>query len=111
MGIVYRAWDSLLERPVALKVLDSGYAINQEAKLLAQLEHPGLAPVYDAGEFPDGRVFYAMRLIHGQRLDQYLGREQSLPARLRIFEKICEAVAFAHHRGVIHCDLKPQNIM
>ena len=122
MGIVYQAWDSQLDRRVALKVMDPGYAINpgdvinQEAKLLAQLEHPGLAPVYDAGELPDGRVYYAMRLIHGQRLDQYLahenlGHEQSLPARLRIFEKICEAVAFAHNRGVIHCDLKPQNIM
>jgi serine/threonine protein kinase len=111
MGIVYRAWDSQLERPVALKVMDPGCAVNQEAKLLAQLEHPGLAPVYDAGTLPDGRLYYAMRLIEGQRLDEFLRHEPSLPARLRIFEKICEAVAFAHNRGVIHCDLKPLNIM
>ena len=111
MGVVYRAWDGQLERRVALKVMDAGYAINQEAKLLAQLEHPGLAPVYDAGGLPDGRVYYAMRLIQGRRLDEFLRQEPALPARLRLFEKICEAVAFAHNRGVIHCDLKPQNIM
>jgi serine/threonine protein kinase len=111
MGVVYRAWDAQLERRVALKVMDAGYAINQEAKLLAQLEHPGLAPVYDAGTLPDGRIYYAMRLIQGRRLDEFLRQEPGLPARLRLFEKICEAVAFAHNRGVIHCDLKPQNVM
>jgi len=111
MGIVYQAWDSQLERAVALKVMDAGYAINQEGKLLAQLEHPGLAPVYDAGSLADGRVYYAMRLIQGRSLDEFLRDEPSLTARLRIFQKICDAVAFAHHRGVIHCDLKPQNIM
>ncbi len=111
MGVVYRAWDGQLERRVALKVMEAGYAINQEAKLLAQLEHPGLAPVYDAGTLPDGRIYYAMRLIQGRRLDEFLRQERGLPARLRLFEKICEAVAFAHNRGVIHCDLKPQNIL
>jgi len=111
MGIVYRAWDAQLERRVAVKVMNAGYAINREAKLLAQLEHPGIAPVYDAGNLPDGRWYYAMRLIQGRRLDEFLRAEPALPARLRLFEKICEAVAFAHNRGVIHCDLKPQNIM
>jgi predicted Ser/Thr protein kinase len=111
MGIVYRAWDAQLERRVAVKVMNAGYAINREAKLLAQLEHPGIAPVYDAGTLPDGRWYYAMRLIQGRRLDEFLRAEPALPARLRLFEKICEAVAFAHNRGVIHCDLKPQNIM
>jgi len=111
MGVVYRAWDAQLERRVALKVMDAGYVINQEARLLAKLEHPGLAPVYDAGTLPDGRLYYAMRLIQGRRLDEFLRHEPALPARLRLFEKVCEAVAFAHNRGVIHCDLKPQNIM
>jgi len=111
MGIVYRAWDTQLDRRVAVKVMNAGYAINREAQLLAQLEHPGIAPVYDAGTLPDGRWYYAMRLIQGRRLDEFIRAEPALPARLRLFEKICEAVAFAHNRGVIHCDLKPQNIM
>jgi serine/threonine protein kinase len=111
MGVVYRAWDALLARPVAVKVMDMGSVLNEEAKLLARLEHPGLAPVYEAGTLPDGRSWYAMRLIQGRRLDEFLRHEPALPARLRLFEKICEAVAFAHNRGVIHCDLKPQNVM
>jgi serine/threonine protein kinase len=109
MGIVYRAWDGQLDRPVALKVIDSGPP--DEPRTLARLEHPGLVPVYDSGLLPDGRLFYAMRLVEGRHLDDFLGAESSLPARLRVFEKICEAVAFAHDRGVVHCDLKPRNIM
>ena len=81
MGVVYRAWDAQLERRVALKVMDAGYAINQEAKLLAQLEHPGLAPVYDAGTLPDGRIYYAMRLIQGRRLDEFLRQEPASARR------------------------------
>src|SRR4029077_16667913 len=65
MGTVYRAWDAQLERAVALKVIDSA---TTEPKVLAQLEHPGLVPVYDAGELPDGRAYYAMRLVRGRRL-------------------------------------------
>jgi len=109
MGIVYRARDLQLDRLVALKVIDSGPL--DEARTLAQLEHPGLAPVYDSGVLPDGRVYYAMRLVQGKRLDEFLRAEPALAARLRVFEKICEAVAFAHSRGIIHCDLKPQNVM
>jgi serine/threonine protein kinase len=109
MGIVYRAWDSQLERAVALKVIDTGPP--DEPRTLARLEHPGLVPVYDSGVLPDGRVYYAMRLIAGRHLDDFLREETALPARLRVFEKICEAVAFAHDRGIVHCDLKPRNIM
>jgi serine/threonine protein kinase len=109
MGIVYRAWDAQLERAVALKVIDTGPP--DEPRTLARLEHPGLVPVYDSGVLPDGRVFYAMRLVQGRHLDDILREVTALPARLRMFEKICEAVAFAHDRGVVHCDLKPRNIM
>ena len=109
MGVVYQAWDTALERFVALKVIDTPSAA--EPKILARLEHPGLVPVYDAGTLPDGRLYYAMRLVHGHRLDEYLRAGESLPARLRMFLRICEAVAFAHGCGVIHRDLKPQNIM
>jgi serine/threonine protein kinase len=108
MGVVYQAWDAVLERPVALKVVEGPPV---EATTLAQLEHPGLVPVYDAGKLPDGRGYYAMRLVRGRRFDEFLRDEASLPARLRMFHKVCEAVAFAHDRGVVHCDLKPQNLM
>jgi serine/threonine protein kinase len=107
-GIVYQVWDAELERSMALKVVE---APNGEARTLAHLEHPGIVPVYDTGLLSDGRVFYAMRLARGSRLDEFLCREVSLPARLRVFERVCDAVAFAHDRGVVHYDLKPQNIM
>jgi len=109
MGVVYRARDTQLDRTVALKVIEAGPP--DEPRTLARLEHPGLVPVYDSGTLPDGRTYYAMRLVEGKRLDDFLRNESALPARLRAFEKICEAVAFAHDRGVVHCDLKPQNVM
>jgi len=118
MGMVWRARDRTLDREVALKVLAAPAAtaelvarLLQEARVLAQLEHPGIVPVHDTGVLPDGRAYYAMKLVQGQPLDQLL--RSGLPAaeRLRIFARIGEAVAFAHARGVIHCDLKPGNIM
>ncbi len=109
MGIVYRARDTQLDRRVALKVIEAGPP--DEPRTLARLEHPGLVPVYDCGVLPDGRAYYAMRLVEGKRLDEFLRGEPALPARLRVLEKVCEAVSFAHSRGVVHCDLKPQNVM
>jgi len=111
MGAVYRVRDTRLDRLVALKVLDLPEPVPAEARLLAQLEHPSIVPVYDAGTLPDGRPYFAMRLVDGVRLDVFLRRPRTLAERLSLFEKICEAVAFAHNRGVIHRDLKPENIM
>ena len=105
MGAVYKAEDTVLGRMIALKVLDEE---NEEAHIMAALEHPGIVPVHDAGHLPDGRAFYAMKLVDGVPLHDLHG---SLPDRLRVFQKICEAVAFAHSRGVVHGDLKPENIM
>ena len=107
MGVVYRAEDSVLGRTVALKVMDDT-ATEREARIMASLEHPGIAPVHDAGVLPDGRAFYAMKLVEGTPLSSY---RAALADRLRVFQKICEAVAFAHSRGVVHGDLKPDNIM
>jgi serine/threonine protein kinase len=118
MGIVYTAQDEQLERRVALKILEGSGAngdfanrLIREARVLAALEHPGIVPVHDVGTLADGRVFYAMKFVEGQRLDKYIEAVASVPDRLRIFLRICDAVAFAHARGVLHRDLKPANIM
>src|SRR5437879_1938700 len=118
MGVVYAAQDENLQRRVALKVLDvpgtDGDLANRlvrEARVLASLEHPGIVPVHDVGTLADGRVFYTMKFVEGQRLDKYIESVTSSPDRLRIFLRICDAVAFAHARGVLHRDLKPANIM
>jgi len=68
-------------------------------------------PVHDAGALPDGRFYYAMKLVRGRRLDEPPAVPADLGERLQLFQRICEAVAFAHAHGVIHRDLKPQNIM
>src|SRR5260370_4356564 len=83
----------------------------RKARVLAALEHPGIVPVHDVGTLADGRVFYAMKFVEGQRLDKYIESVASAPDRLRIFLRICDAVAFAHARGVLHRDLKPANVM
>ena len=118
MGSVYRVEDTMLGRLVALKVVgfvdssgELAARLLREAKVIAQLEHPGIVPVHDAGTLPDGRVFYTMKLVQGQRLDERVTKMGSVPDRLRMFQKICEAVSFAHAHGVLHRDLKPQNVM
>jgi serine/threonine protein kinase len=116
MGTVYRARDRELARDVALKVVrlpeaspDVAARMVREARTLARLEHPGIVPVHDVGSLPDGRVFYAMKLVRGAPLDAL--PPTPLAERLRIVERLCEAVAFAHAHGVVHRDLKPQNVM
>src|SRR6185369_16875517 len=118
MGTVYLAQDRELNRLVAIKVLntpelteDLRNRMVREAQIIARLEHPGIVPVHDAGTLPDGRVFYAMKYVRGSRLDEYAAENDSIRDRLRKFQAVCDAVAFAHAHGVIHRDLKPQNIM
>jgi serine/threonine protein kinase len=116
MGVVYEAEDLELERRVAFKVLStemSGGAerLRDEARIMARLEHPGIVPLHDAGALPDGRLFYVMKLVRGRRLDEFAREQHAATELLRVFLRICEAVAFAHARGVVHCDLKPENIM
>jgi len=119
MGVVYLAEDRDLGRQVALKVfhLDDvdpllRERLRQEARTLARLEHPNICPVYDLGTAADGRLFYVMKYVEGERLDRWAeAGARSLPEKLRLFERLCEAMAFAHARGTVHCDLKPQNVM
>ena len=118
MGVVYLARDRELGREVALKVLrtpdpspDERDRILREARILASLEHPGIAPVHDVGLLPDGRVFYVMKCVRGERLDGLVRNVRSRAELLRVFRQVCDAVAFAHAAGVIHRDLKPQNVM
>ena len=117
MGCVYAAIDEALGREVALKVTNTIASaaferrLEAEARVLARLEHPGIVPVHDVGRLADGRLFYVMKRVHGQTLREHLRLPCDLGERLRIFERICEAVAFAHAHGILHRDLKPDNVM
>jgi serine/threonine-protein kinase len=123
MAAVYRARDHALKRDLALKVLLPKYANSQaiacrfveEAQITAQLQHPSIVPIHEIGTLPDGRPYFAMKLIKGRLLAEML-RTRSSPSqdRLRllgIFLQVCHAVAYAHSKGVIHRDLKPGNVM
>ena len=134
MGVVRRATDTVLNREVAVKVLAEKYAPDSpaarrfavEARITGQLQHPNIPAVHDLGTLPDGRPFLAMKLVKGDTLDRLLatwsvgeppaGSPDPPPALdrgrlLAVFEKVCEAVAFAHSLGIVHRDLKPANVM
>jgi eukaryotic-like serine/threonine-protein kinase len=123
IGEVWRGFDMLLARGVAQKVLrepvpaDGGFRarFEEEAHHVGRLEHPSIVPVYDLGELADGRPFFRMKLIHGQTLAELLAARPTPAEKLSrwvgVFERVCQAVAFAHTRGLIHWDLKPSNVM
>jgi serine/threonine protein kinase len=85
--------------------------MKSEAKTIARLEHPGIVPIHDIGELPDGRVFYAMKLVRGETLRAFVAHERSRAGLMRLFLRICDAVAFAHAAGIVHRDIKPDNVM
>ncbi|MDY3561278.1 serine/threonine protein kinase [Gemmata sp. JC673] len=120
MGVVHRALDRGLAREVAVKLLQDRYAPDsaaaarfvEEARITAQLQHPGIPAVYQVGTWDDGRPFLAMKLIKGRTLEELLKDEGPSPTRwLGRFESVCQAVGYAHAHGVIHRDLKPANVM
>jgi Flp pilus assembly protein TadD/serine/threonine protein kinase len=123
MGSVFEAYDPGLCRNVAVKVLREEYAGQSEltrrflaeARTAGRLQHPGLVPIHAAGALPDGRPFFAMKLVDGQTLAEVLSvrpdRAHDRGRFLKVFEQACQAVAFAHSKGVIHRDLKPANVM
>jgi serine/threonine protein kinase len=129
MGEVHLAFDRQLQRHIALKVMTPEIAASpelsgrftQEAIVLGRLDHPHIVPIHDLGTDPEGRNYYAMRFVRGTTLKEVLtGLRKGQPktvdryplARLlEIFQKICDAVGYAHSKGIIHRDLKPANIM
>ncbi len=113
MGTVYVARDHVLDRDVAVKVLDiadqkgsRAARLQREAHILARLDHPGIVPVHDAGTLADGRAFYVMKLVKGRRLDDLIRDRLPLANRLTVFGRILDAVAFAHAHGIVHRDLE-----
>ena len=126
MGHVHPALDRNLLRHVALKRLDKQHlAVDMyrdgfiaEAQITGQLEHPNIVPVHELAVGDNGVPYFTMKLVHGVNLRQWLanperppGSAERLEQGLDIVLKVCDAVAYAHHRGVIHRDLKPDNVM
>lgn len=118
MGVVYLAEDSRLARKVAVKVIDPALAsgelearLESEARLLGRLSHPGIVPVYDLGRQDELTLFYVMKHVDGETLERWMPSHPSRAERLRLFQKLCDPVAFAHAQGVAHRDLKPANVM
>ncbi|MEP7050915.1 MAG: protein kinase [Pseudomonadota bacterium] len=126
MGTVIRAFDKDLEREVAIKVIGPNAAgdneallrFSEEARITGQLEHPFIVPVYEFGSDPHGTRFLCMKLVEGTTLEDALegaGASRLSPSQLadslQVLLKVCDAVSFAHSRGVIHRDLKPANVM
>lgn len=126
MALVSKVFDRSLRRQNAMKILDAQLAkqdVNikrfvQEARITGQLGHPNIVPVHDIGIGNAGQHYFTMKLVEGQTLREYIDEEgvdvsseASLYAVLQIFSRVCDAVAYAHSRGVIHRDLKPSNIM
>lgn len=129
VGRVVRSWDRQLLRPQVIKALNQGTSAPEkvrlnfirEAQITAQLEHPNIVPVHDLGVMPNGEVYFTMKRVRGRTLkevvrglrhgDAVVGRDFPRVRLLELFKGVCQAVAFAHSRGVLHRDLKPSNVM
>ncbi len=118
MGLVYTARQTAVDRMIAVKMI-KGQAAQQdssrnkflaEAAVTADLDHPGVVPVYDLGQNETGAVFYAMKKVKGNPWSEVI-QEKDPAENLEVLLRICDAVAFAHDKGVVHRDLKPENVM
>jgi WD40 repeat protein len=119
LGLVSRAHDRELDRDVAIKELLSRGHVNElrfmrEALITARLEHPGIVPIHEAGRWPDGTPFYAMKLVSGRSLRELIVERTTVPQRLGLLHHViavADAIAYAHDRHIIHRDLKPANVI
>jgi len=126
MGAIDVAVDRALDRRIALKTLHPHLRSNEaavrmflrEARLTGLLDHPHIVPVYDIGERDADRLYFSMKLVEGQTLEAIIRALPTGPLDLAtlftllgVVLKVCDALAFAHSRGVIHCDIKPANVM
>lgn len=123
MGVVYFGTERELRRPVAVKVLRRRLAADpvmvarfrDESLIAAQLQHPGIVPVYAIGHLADGRPYCTMKLVRGETFSDVLKRRPTpladLIPNLASFRRVCEALGYAHGKRIIHRDLKPSNVM
>jgi len=123
MGEILLVRDKRLKRKLTVKALreefrgrpEAAQRFAEEAQIAAQLQHPSIVPVHDVGQFDEGRPFFAMKLVRGRTLAELLDEcedpKQDRPRLLGIFEQVCQALAYAHSRKVIHRDLTPANVM
>ena len=124
MGHIHPATDRNLLRKVALKRIDKAYATHPfyrdgfiaEAQITGQLEHPNIVPVHELAIDADGIAYFTMKLVEGVSFDRWLKRRppgsiERIAGGIEVLLKVCDALAYAHHRGVVHRDLKPGNIM
>ena len=127
MAIVYKVHDNALDRAVAMKVIreelaareDAVTRFDREARLTAQLQHPGVPPVYDIGHLPDGRPYFTMRIITGRTFDALIAATHTREGTggrgfrrlIKHFGRVCDVIAFAHQQQIVHRDLKPSNVM
>src|SRR4051812_32864793 len=119
LGRVSRVHDRDLGRDIAIKELISRGHVSEvrflrEALITARLEHPGIVPVYEAGRWPDGTPFYAMKLVAGRSLRELIAERKTVDDRLGLLHHViavADAIAYAHGRNIIHRDLKPANII
>ena len=120
MATVYRAYDPSFDREVAVKVLPREMVHNlvfrvrfkRELKMIASLEHPAIVPVYDVGEEPDGRQYFVMRYMGGDSLSDWIKRGAlSLQDTAILIERLASALDYAHQKGIVHRDIKPDNVL
>jgi serine/threonine-protein kinase len=127
MGVIHRATDRSLARTVAQKRLvpelahseDNAQLLVREALVTAKLDHPNVVPVHDIGVGDDGQVYFTMKLVEGRTLADWIASRpegespewEELLDQIDVVIKVCDALSFAHARGVLHCDIKPANIM